>query len=267
MGTDKRARKKANRAAKTQAEMEAAKRRRRNRTIIRVSVLLAISIGLFALLSWARNDDPDTTTTTSTTAAPAEAWARFAALPAACDGTAPTEPPTDLSFGAPDDLDLTGPVTAELVTTCGTITLELDPSASPESANSFVFLAEAGFYDRQAFHRLAPGFVVQGGDPTATGTGGAGYTVVDEFPEVGTAYPRGTVALARTPAPNASGSQFFIVLTDAGASHLGSSAALLYNVLGTVVDGFETLDAIAAIPAVGDAPTEGVFIESITITR
>jgi cyclophilin family peptidyl-prolyl cis-trans isomerase len=108
--------------------------------------------------------------------------------------------------------------------------------------------------------------MIQGGDPTATGAGSPGYRVPDEFPEVGTPYPRGTVALGRTAAADSSGSQFFIVYGDA-AGHLGTEESLLYNILGTVTDGFDVLDAIEAVPVDGQTPTEGIFIESVAITR
>src|SRR5215207_10250466 len=97
-------------------------------------------------------------------------------------------------------------------TNCGTFTIELDEKASPKTVASVAGLAEAGFYDDTTFHRIIPGFVIQGGDPTATGTGGPGYSTVDTPAET-TKYTKGVVAMAKTPteAPGTSGSQFFVV--------------------------------------------------------
>ncbi len=265
MATDKRARKKANRTAKIRAEEAQAKRKRLIKVGIRVGVLLAISLGILYLGSLGRSG-PEPEPSTSVPAS--SIWRSFAAKPAACGGTIPETGPSGEQFAAPTDLGLDGPVTAEIVTNCGTLTVELDPALAPQSVNAFVFLAEAGYYDRTAVHRLAPGFVMQGGDPTASGTGGPGFTVPDEFPPVGTAYPRGSVALAHSSRPDSSGSQFFIVLTDEGAGHLGSAESLLFNQLGTLVDGFDTLDTIGALPVSGsDTPDVGLFIETVTITR
>lgn len=278
MGTDKRDRQKANKAVKQAEQQKQARRQALIRSIVRATVLFAIAIVVFFIITLARGDDAPADTTTTTVAEASDtdgdaaadgpaAWAAFADLPTACGADAPSEPPTDETWDEPEDLGLEGPVTAELVTSCGTITMELDPTLAPESVNSFVFLAEQGYYDRQAFHRSVPTFVVQGGDPTATGTGGPGYTIADEFPEIGTAYPRGTVAMAHSPAPDSTGSQFFIVYTDDGASHLGSDDTLLFNVLGEVTDGLDVLDAIAAVPVEGQTPTEGIFIETVRIDR
>lgn len=264
MATDKRARKKANRSARIQAQEAQAKRKRLIKVGIRVGVLLAISLGILYLGSLGRSGPEPTTTS----APPSSIWRSFASLDPACGGEIPENGPSGEQFTAPTDLGLEDPVTAEIVTNCGTLTVDLDPALAPESVNAFVFLAEAGYYDRTAVHRLAPGFVVQGGDPTASGTGGPGFTIPDEFPPVGTPYPRGSVALAHSSQADSSGSQFFIVLTDDGAGHLGSAENLLFNRLGTLVDGFDTLDTIAALPVSGnDTPAVGLFIETVTITR
>lgn len=280
MGTDKRERQKANTAARREQEAKEAKRRDRNRRITRAVILMAIVTTVILVFDFFGSDEEPADTTTTTTA-PSEttttvaadpeagppAWVAFTQLPTACGGTAPTEPPTEETWDAPEDLGLEGPVTAVITTSCGDITIELDPALAPQSVNSFVFLAEQGFYNRTAMHRSVPTFVLQGGDPTAVGTGDPGYKVVDEFPELGTAYPRGTVALAHSSAADSSGSQFFIVYSDDGASHLGSDETLLFNILGTVTDGFEALDALEAVEVDGQTPTEGIFIESIAVER
>ena len=103
-------------------------------------------------------------------------------------------------------------------TSCGTFEIALDTKRAPKTTNSFAYLADEGFYDDLTFHRIVPGFVIQGGDPLGTGTGGPGYSV-DEKPPANLAYTKGTVAMAKSSAepPGRSGSQFFVVTgADAG---------------------------------------------------
>ncbi|MGI8558472.1 MAG: peptidylprolyl isomerase [Solirubrobacteraceae bacterium] len=149
--------------------------------------------------------------------------------------------------------------TATLETTCGTIRLALDARTAPKTTASFVYLARRHFYDGLTFHRVVPGFVIQGGDPLGSGHGGPGYTVV-ERPPASTRYTQGVVAMAKTavqPA-GASGSQFFIVV--------GASAALPpdYAVLGRVSGGADVVARIAAVPA---DPQSGVPANAVVIKR
>ena len=132
-------------------------------------------------------------------------------------------------------------------TSCGAFTITLDPSSAPHAAASFANLAKIAYFDGTSFHRIVPGFVIQGGDPTGTGSGGPGYTTVDT-PPAGTRYPRGAVAMAKGPAepPGTAGSQFFVVTQDAPLPPD-------YAVIGTVTDGMETVDRISAL---GDRATE-----------
>ena len=149
--------------------------------------------------------------------------------------------------------------TATLDTNHGEITIQLDAGRSPLTVNNFVFLAREGFYDGVVFHRVIPGFVAQGGDPTGTGTGGPGYHFRDELDGPGS-YSRGTVAMANA-GPNTNGSQFFICLADVGLPHA-------YTIFGEVTDGMDAVDAIAAVPTSrGDRPTEDCIIQSVTITE
>jgi cyclophilin family peptidyl-prolyl cis-trans isomerase len=129
---------------------------------------------------------------------------------------------------------------------------------------NFVALAECGYYDGVVFHRIVPGFVIQGGDPTGTGTGGPGYTIQDE--PVTTDYARGTVAMARTPAPNSVGSQFFIVLDDAAAQSLADPSTNNYQILGSVTDGMDAVDAIAAA-ADAESPSDPVEMDRVVVTQ
>lgn len=131
-------------------------------------------------------------------------------------------------------------------TALGDITVELYNESAPVAAANFIKLAGQHYYDGVVFHRIVPGFVIQGGDPTGTGSGGPGYTIPDE-PVVGD-YERGIVAMARTPAPNSQGSQFFICLADL-RGRLPTSGG--YVIFGRVAAGMDVADAIAAGPNSG----------------
>jgi peptidyl-prolyl cis-trans isomerase B (cyclophilin B) len=153
-----------------------------------------------------------------------------------------------------------------LKTSCGDITIRLDQKASPKTAASFAGLAKSGFFDDTVFHRIVPGFVIQGGDPTATGTGGPGYSTRD-VPPAGTTYKKGTVAMAKTQTepPGTAGSQFYIVTApDAGLPPE-------YALLGKVVKGQDVVDAIGELgdPASGEAgtPVQPVVIERATVRK
>jgi peptidyl-prolyl cis-trans isomerase B (cyclophilin B) len=147
-------------------------------------------------------------------------------------------------------------------TSCGEFTVRLDPKRSPKASASFLALAERDFFDGTYFHRIVPGFVIQGGDPTGTGTGGPGYTTVDT-PAAGTTYTRGVVAMAKTAAeaPGTAGSQFFVVT--------GADIGLPpdYAVVGQVVEGE---DVVARIGALGDPntelPTQPVVVDDVAVT-
>jgi peptidyl-prolyl cis-trans isomerase B (cyclophilin B) len=148
----------------------------------------------------------------------------------------------------------------------GSIAITVEGSLSPIAAGNFVALASCGFYNGVVFHRLVPGFVIQGGDPEGTGRGGPGYDIQDE--PVTAQYHRGVVAMARTPAPNSQGSQFFIVLSDAAARPLVQ--ANTYAIFGEVTSGMETVDAIAAMPNSGEpnnAALQPVAMDSVTVSQ
>jgi cyclophilin family peptidyl-prolyl cis-trans isomerase len=151
---------------------------------------------------------------------------------------------------------------ATVRTTHGEFIFELDDDASPNAVASFVDLAQKGFFDGTVFHRIVPGFVIQGGDPTGTGTGGPGHSTVDP-PAPETTYEQGVVAMAKTatdPAGTA-GSQFFVVTAD------DAGLPPDYAVIGRVSDG---LDVVLAIGELGDAaqkPTERVAVESVAIEQ
>ena len=205
------------------------------------------------------------TTTTQPFQRPPASYAQFRQQPTACGADTPPET-RSLSFSAPDDMGLDQGVKllATLNTSCGPILLELDPSLAPRTVNSFVFLADAGYYDGTVSHRVIPDFMVQVGDPTATGTGGPGYTLPDEFPADGFVYEAGVVAMANA-GFGTTGGQFFIVTGD--ASHLPAQ----FTVIGRVSEGLDVLANIENVPLGVNirgelsVPLETIYIESITI--
>jgi cyclophilin family peptidyl-prolyl cis-trans isomerase len=156
-------------------------------------------------------------------------------------------------------IDLAKAYAATLHTNHGDISIEFDATRSPLTVNNFVFLARDGFYDGVIFHRVISGFMIQGGDPTGTGTGGPGYRFRDEIEGAGK-YERGTVAMANA-GPNTNGSQFFICHTDVGLPHS-------YTIFGKVTSGLEVVDSIAS-SATGaqDRPVDDCVINSVTITE
>ncbi len=169
-------------------------------------------------------------------------------------GSCPSSEPAALPAGE------TRTVTIE--TSQGSFTMALQADLSPIAVGNFVALAECGFYDGVVFHRLVPGFVIQGGDPDGTGTGGPGYTITDE--PVTTEYQRGTVAMARTAQPNSVGSQFFVVLDDAARGSL--ARANTYQIIGEVTAGMDVVDTIAAMPNSGDQ-TGNQALEPVAMTK
>jgi cyclophilin family peptidyl-prolyl cis-trans isomerase len=150
----------------------------------------------------------------------------------------------------------------ELETNCGSFTIRLDVKNSPNTATSFASLARTGFFDKTIFHRIVPGFVVQGGDPTASGSGEPGYKVVDK-PPASAGYTHGVVAMAKTQAEAAgtSGSQFFVVTAD------DAGLPPDYAILGKVVKGLDVVDHIGTLgDPTTEQPTETVEIEKATVS-
>lgn len=156
--------------------------------------------------------------------------------------------------------------TATVVTNCGTFAIQLDVARAPKTSASFASLTKRGFYTDLTFHRIAQGFVIQGGDPQGDGSGGPGYTIV-EAPPKNLHYTHGVVAMAKTATDpdGASGSQFFIVTAaDAGLPPQ-------YALLGRVVQGLDVVDAIGALPLQQGSTTDGppaqpVVIQSVTLS-
>jgi cyclophilin family peptidyl-prolyl cis-trans isomerase len=153
-------------------------------------------------------------------------------------------------------------VSAIVRTSCGQFEIELDTEDSPKTANSFAYLVERGFYDGLWFHRIEPGFVIQGGDPLGSGLGGPDYNVTEK-PPFDQEYRKGTVAMAKTEADprGSSGSQFFIVT----AADAGLNAD--FAVLGKVSGGLDVVERIGQLGGEGGTPTQVVLIESIKLQR
>jgi peptidyl-prolyl cis-trans isomerase B (cyclophilin B) len=149
---------------------------------------------------------------------------------------------------------------AVMTTTEGDITLELFDDDAPKTVQNFKDLAAKGFYDGLTFHRIIKDFMIQGGCPLGTGTGGPGYTFEDEFNQH--KIVRGALAMANA-GPNTNGSQFFIVTTDAAPWLDGK-----HTVFGQVTDGMDVVDGLEALPTdSGDRPVEPAGIQSVTLAE
>jgi peptidyl-prolyl cis-trans isomerase B (cyclophilin B) len=196
----------------------------------------------------------DSTSSSSTTTSTTES--------AGCQQVA-APPPKSVSFKAPKQVLKPGEeATVVVKTNCGSFEIALDTKRAPKTANSFAFLAEEGFYDDLTFHRVAPGFVIQGGDPKGNGLGGPGYTV-DEKPPANLAYTKGIVAMAKSSAdpPGRSGSQFFVVTApDAGLPPE-------YALVGKVSKGWATVAKIEELGTPQETPSQTVLIEEMKIER
>jgi peptidyl-prolyl cis-trans isomerase B (cyclophilin B) len=185
----------------------------------------------------------------------------MSAEPSAADGGGSSPPPCPTSQPAPLPAGETRSVVVE--TDKGTFTMKVDGALSPIAAGNVVALAECGYYDGVVFHRVVPGFVIQGGQGVdSTGGAGPGYTIKDE--PVTATYGRGTVAMARTAEPDSVGSQFFVVLDDAAREALASYNT--YQIIGTVESGMEVVDAIAAA-ADAENPTHPVVMTKVTVSN
>jgi cyclophilin family peptidyl-prolyl cis-trans isomerase len=176
----------------------------------------------------------------------------------AVDGSSPKTQ----RFDAPPPLviDPAKRYTAEVVTSKGTLVVALDAAGAPKTVNNFVFLARWHYYDGIVFHRIIPGFMLQGGDPEGSGRGGPGYRFDDELPAPGR-YEIGSLAMANA-GPNTNGSQFFIV-----SGPDGTALPPSYSLFGKVVSGLEAVKAIEAVGSRSGEPSEQVVIESVVVTE
>jgi len=210
----------------------------------RRGLITSLAVAVLALAACGSDDDDSTTTPTAKCA----------------DVEAPA--PKKVKLKRPDLGDSPPPgARAQFATNCGSFTIELEPEKAPRTTASFGYLVKKGFYDDTSIHRVAPDFVIQGGDPLGDGTGGPGY-FVDEPPPANTSYTEDVVAMAKSEAepPGRSGSQFYIVIgTDLGLPPD-------YALVGKLVEGDATMRAIENIgdPAT-ETPSQPVVIEKATL--
>ena len=195
----------------------------------------------------------------------------------ACGAKAPAtagKPKPQFAGPPPMKIDTKATYRATMVTSCGTIVIELDAKRAPQTVNSFVFLAKQGYFDGQYFHRLDTSIdVIQGGDPSGTGSDGPGYAIPDELNGKLT-YTPGTLAMANA-GPNTGGSQFFIITGPEGTNLDGNPN---YTIFGRIVEGLGVAQKIQALPIVdpqaaangdlsGQRPEQAVYIEKVTIAK
>jgi peptidyl-prolyl cis-trans isomerase B (cyclophilin B) len=218
---------------------------------VRVLPILLASL-VFAAGCGGRNDEASGDTSGTTTTAVSEC----------ADVEAPEARTPDPAAAPSDPLDPSKTYTLTFDTSCGSFTVMLDQKLAPKTAASLVALAKDGYFDDTIFHRVVSGFVIQGGDPTQSGSGGPGYSTVD-VPPSDAKYTKGVVAMAKsqTEAPGTSGSQFFVVT--------GDDAGLPpdYAIVGKVTDGMDTVERIDAlgIPGGDGPPTKPVVVNSVTV--
>ncbi|CAN5347663.1 peptidylprolyl isomerase [soil metagenome] len=252
--------------AKLAARRAAERRKGRRQRILAATVGIAfaaagLGFGAWVLLRGGDEVSPaaGATPTPSSSSRGPQAVACDAEVPDAASGERP-------SFAQPPEMtiDPARTYTATVKTSCGTFEMELDPSTAPNTVNSIVFLAGRGFYDGLTFHRVATGFVIQGGDPNGDGSGGPGYQTVDP-PPADTAYTKGVVAMAKgqAEAPGTAGSQFFVVTGE------DSGLPAEYAVVGRVTSGLDVVERIGNLPiqagATDGPPVDSVYIESLAI--
>ncbi|MDO4281594.1 MAG: peptidylprolyl isomerase [Peptococcaceae bacterium] len=159
---------------------------------------------------------------------------------------------------------MSNPQVEILMKSGNSMTVELYPDVAPNTVNNFLFLANNGFYNGLTFHRIIKGFMIQGGDPQGTGTGGPGYSIKGEFKQNGVEndlrHERGVISMARSMHPDSAGSQFFIMHQN--APHLDGA----YAAFGKLVDGFDELDRIAGVrTGMGDKPVEDEVIDKMIV--
>ncbi len=276
MGTDKRIRKKENRRQRLSELAVQAQRQRIRKRIIRVLIGIAAILGLTAIIFVSGGDSStstetttvDTTVVDTTIGAPVTTLAgRSITGVTPCPAVDGSETRVATFENAPPTcIDATRSYTAVVTTNKGVFTIVLDPIKAPLAVNSFVVLARYHYFDGTTCHRAIFDFVVQCGDPTATGGGGPGYEFADELPNAGD-YKVGSIAMAKT-GPNTNGSQFFVIT---GAD--GTALPPNYSLFGQVTEGLDsTIPALnnASNPdpaADGTPPAEHLEIISVTITE
>jgi cyclophilin family peptidyl-prolyl cis-trans isomerase len=278
-------------AARRQAERDAAIRRRNliMGSVFGVLGLVVVIVGLSLLLSGDTTTGPSVSpsvtpsTSPSPSAAPGTKTGTVTPTAAndsgevACGAEAPAgagKPKPQFAGPPPMKIDTKATYRATMVTSCGTIVIELDAKRAPQTVNSFVFLAKQEYFDGQYFHRLDTSIdVIQGGDPSGTGSDGPGYAIPDELNGKLT-YTPGTLAMANAGA-NTGGSQFFIITGPEGTNLDGNPN---YTIFGKIVQGLDVAQTIQALPIVdphaaangdlsGQRPKQAIYIDKVTIAK
>jgi len=253
MATSKRERQKAARREKLERQQRQQTRRKNLRRSVIVGVIAVAVLGTGALLFAGGKPTTTTTTTTPTsssttttvagTASLTQKQANAIAVEAGCPASTAARVNTLTWTKSPAmTINTAKTYDANFATTAGNFVVQLDAKTAPITTNNFVFLAQHNYYKCVIFHRAIPGFMIQGGDPTGTGTGGPGYTIADEFPKAGSPnYPLFSIAMANLGAghPHTGGSQFFIV-----TGTTGETLSPSYSLFGKVISGFKAVDTI-----------------------
>jgi len=272
MGTDKRNRQKENRLARRNEDAQKTKRQILRRRITRIALLIGAVVGVVLLFNLSGNKDEAQTSTSDSVVS--------------AESTVPPATAGPFSYGegecAPADgsgsqvktftsapklcIDLTKTYTAVVSTSKGDFTVVLDAAKAPGTVNNFVNLVRSKYFDGTVCHRAIPTFMVQCGDPTATGSGGPGYSIADELPAAGE-YKLGSLAMANS-GPNTNGSQFFVITGEQGVSLSPN-----YTLFGQVTKGLDT--TISALDKAGNddpasngvPPKEELRITKVTISE
>jgi cyclophilin family peptidyl-prolyl cis-trans isomerase len=268
MGTDKRNRKKENRRQRLDDLAKQQQRKRTRKLATRAAIFIAVVVGVALIISvsgGSNSTSTNDTTVDSTATAPVEGRAITGETP--CPAVDGSEARAATFENAPSNcLDASKTYTAVVTTNKGEFSIVLDQNKAPLAANSFVTLARYKYFDNTQCHRAILDFVVQCGDPTATGSGGPGYSFADELPQAGE-YKLGSIAMANS-GPNTNGSQFYIITGDQGITLPPS-----YTLFGQVTSGLDTtVPALNAAsnpdPAAnGVPPLETITIVSVVITE
>ena len=253
-------------AARRQAERRA-RQQRRARIVGGITGLLVIGLALAGIV--VLTGDDGTRAGPSATPPPSPSPPPSGKLCSAEPPKAEGEKKPTFDDAPEMTIDPKATYVATMKTSCGTIEMELYPDVAPIGVNSFVFLANQGFYDGLTFHRIVADFVVQGGDPSGDGSGGPGYEFDNEISKKVTFDDGGILAYANS-GPDTNGSQFFITLGPTPA--LDPTPDTSYTIFGKVTKGMDVVQRMGALPTTdpdGDgeasAPTQPVYIESITV--
>jgi cyclophilin family peptidyl-prolyl cis-trans isomerase len=276
---DKHARQKEGRNARlAEARKQMAAQSRRRKAVSAVGVIIGLAIIVGGILVLTRDDSSSSSspTTTAKGATTTTTAAKAATLPAPPEGitldkATPCPPATGsakrvqkFSGPPPTCIDPNATYTATFSTNKGDFTATLDPKKAPITVNNFVVLSRYHFYDGVPFHRIVPGFVIQGGDGDGDpwGNNDLGYEIPDELPASSADYTDYSLAMANA-GPNTNGSQFFVVLPGGGAQLNPAN----YSLFGQVTEGQDVVDAIGKLGNAEQKPTEAVVVDKVTITE